>query len=250
MFAQAITRAITAARTTELDHLAREVWRAHAAGVLDDVTAQAAAEAIRARQVETRPKPRRAASGSPRGTARRPRTPDRQASIERRRRLASSGPLPPHLACKFTVSEQAVLRIVGDECRDHGACALHLDAIAARAGVCKTVVQNALRQARRLGLVDLRERRRRGQRSLTNVVRIVSAEWRAWLVRGGGFRKMNTTDTVASKGLGEGRDPTGFGARWQRQWKPYDPGDGAPKSAARRFPTTWSPTENLSKING
>jgi hypothetical protein len=56
--------------------------------------------------------------------------------------------MPPHLACKFTTSEQAVLRIVGDECRDHGCCALHIDAIAARAGTCRTTAQNALRMAR------------------------------------------------------------------------------------------------------
>jgi hypothetical protein len=43
------------------------------------------------------------------------RSPDRQASIERRRRLAASGPLPPVMAARFTVSELAVLRIVGDE---------------------------------------------------------------------------------------------------------------------------------------
>jgi hypothetical protein len=45
MFSGALTRAITAARTTELDHLCREVWRAHAAGILANDDAQAAAEA-------------------------------------------------------------------------------------------------------------------------------------------------------------------------------------------------------------
>ena len=42
------------------------------------------------------------------------RSPDRQASIERRRRLAASGPLPPAMAARFTVSELAVLRIVAN----------------------------------------------------------------------------------------------------------------------------------------
>jgi hypothetical protein len=37
--------------------------------------------------------------------------------------------------------------IVGDECRGHGCCTLHIDAIAARAGVHRTTVQNALREA-------------------------------------------------------------------------------------------------------
>jgi hypothetical protein len=39
------------------------------------------------------------------------------------------------------------MRIVGDECRAHGCCTLHIDAIAARAGVHRTTVQNALREA-------------------------------------------------------------------------------------------------------
>jgi hypothetical protein len=236
MFAESLMRTIAGAQMPALDRIARAIWAAHGSGVISDEDAQRAAEALRARQEEARAQiapSRQNAQARPIGP-RRPRSPDRQASIERRRRLSASGPLPPHLAARFTTSEQAVLRIVGDECRDRGVCALHLEAIAARAGTCRTVVQNALRMARRLGLVDLRERRRRGQRSLTNIIRIVSAEWRAWLVRGGGFRKLNTTDTAASKGLGEGREPAGFGARWQRAWRPYDPGGGADPRWRRR----------------
>jgi hypothetical protein len=58
---------------------------------------------------------------------------------------------------------------------------LHIDAIAARAGTCRTTVKNALREARRLNLVTVQERRRRGQRSLTNIIHIISREWRDWL---------------------------------------------------------------------
>ena len=97
-------------------------WRAHAAGVLDDGTAQTAAEAIHARE----PSPR--SPEAPRAAARRPqRSPDRQASIERRRHLAASGPMPPALAAKFTQAEMAAFRIVSDEMRHHGICALHID---------------------------------------------------------------------------------------------------------------------------
>ena len=139
--------------------------------------------------------------------------------------------MPPALAAKFTQGELAALRIIGDECRDHGVCALHLDAIAARAGVGKTTVQNAMRQARRLGLIDVRERRRRGQRSLTNVVRVVSAEWRLWLSRGG-FKKTKATDTV--------QQAQGFGASWRRHHRPYDPAESerralvGPKLSSKR----------------
>jgi hypothetical protein len=123
---------------------------------------------------------------------RRQRSPDRQRSVERRRRLAASGPMPPALAARFTTSELAALRIIADEVRLHGCCALHIDAIAARAGVCRTVVKNALREARSLGMVTITERRRRGQKSLTNIVRIVSPEWTAWVRIG--VRKSTTTD--------------------------------------------------------
>src|SRR4051812_24670634 len=81
------------------------------------------------------------------------RAPQRPVAIARRRHLAASGPMPPALACKFTVSELAVLRIVGDEVRQHGLCDRCVDEIAARAGVCRRMVQNALREAARLGLL-------------------------------------------------------------------------------------------------
>jgi hypothetical protein len=51
--------------------------------------------------------------------------------------------------------------------------------------VGRTTTQNALREARRLGLLTISERRRRGQPSLTNLVRVVSREWRTWLDRRG-----------------------------------------------------------------
>jgi hypothetical protein len=225
VFADATMRAIAAAHTTELDRLSRELWRAHAAGVLDDTTAQAAAEALAARQREIqspgRPLASRGARGSPRSL--RPlRSPDRQASLERRRRLAASGPMPPGLAARFTQGELAALRIVGDEVQARGCCDLHIDAIAARAGVGRTTTQNALRMACKLGMVTVEERRRRGQKSLTNIVRIISAEWLSWLRRGSGFRKSNTTDNSASNQ----HDKLGLGTQWQRYYRRYSATDG------------------------
>jgi hypothetical protein len=82
------------------------------------------------------------------------------------------------------------MRIVGDECRAHGQCTLHIDAIAARAGVHRTTVQNALREAQGRGevpespIISVQERRLRGHRSLTNIIRIVSREWLNWLHKG------------------------------------------------------------------
>jgi hypothetical protein len=113
----------------------------------------------------------------------------------------------------------AAFRIVSDEVRLHGVCGLHIYAIAARAGTCRTVVKNALREARRLGLATVTERRRRGQKSLTNLVRIVSPEWMAWIrIRG---RKSPTPD-IRPENQSKNR---GFGGNWERHYRHYDPGD-------------------------
>ena len=85
---------------------------------------------------------------------------------------------------QIQVGELAVLRIVGNEVRQHGQCDRCGDELAARAGVCRSLVKNALRTAARLGLVTVEERRREGRRNLPNVVRIVSREWLVWLARG------------------------------------------------------------------
>jgi hypothetical protein len=213
MFVEHLTRAIAAARTPQLDHLSAELWKAYAAGALSDDDAQAAAEFIHERKLASAPK----APSPPK--ERRQRSPDRQASIARRRQLAASGPMPPALAARFTQAEMAAFRIVSDEVRHHGVCALHIDAIAARAGTCRTTVKNALREARRLNLVTVQERRRRGQKSLTNLVRIISPEWMAWNRIGG--KKLTTPD--------KGQKEKGFGATWERYSRNCRPDSDAPR---------------------
>jgi hypothetical protein len=103
--------------------------------------------------------------------------------VTRRRRWAASGYLPPQIAARFTLAEQSVLSVISKQHMEHGRCALCIGAIAARAGVGRTTVQNALRVARRLGLASVQERRYRGRKSETNVVMIVSKEWTSWLAR-------------------------------------------------------------------
>lgn len=106
--------------------------------------------------------------------------------------------MPPTLACRFTTGELAVLRIVADAVRDNGQCLKSIPEIAARAGVCRTTAQNAIRMAARLGLLTVQERRRDGRRNEVNVVRIVSAEWMVWIKRGSGFKKYGPTDSKIS----------------------------------------------------
>src|SRR3954454_21833299 len=185
-FCDQMAAAIDGARTlTRLDHLSRSIWQGLAAGAVADDDAQALAERLHAcRNVlrgEIKPvgiPPDRPSLFPPR---RLQRAPKRSVAIARRRHLAASGPMPPALACKFTVSELAVLRIIGDEVRQHGHCDRCVDELAARAGVCRSMAKNAIRTAARLGLLTVKERRREGRRNLPNVVQIVSKEWSSWL---------------------------------------------------------------------
>src|SRR5919112_1289459 len=209
-FCDQMAAAIDGARTlTRLDHLSRSIWQGLAAGAVGDDEAQSLAERLHARRSLLRGeiKPVGIPVGRPSifPPRRLQRAPKRPVAITRRRHLAASGPMPPSLACKFTVGELAVLRIVGDEVHQHGQCDRCVDEIAARAGVCRSLVKNALRTAARLGLVTVEERRREGRRNLPNVVRIVSKEWTSWLGRGGqsshpaaapliGVKKITPTD--------------------------------------------------------
>lgn len=184
VFSEQLTTAIEAARSfSQVNQLSAAIWKSHAAGLLDDTAAQTAAEALQSRKAlfgkPTAVKYQQRISG-PRKPFKR-RSPDKQQSIERRRRVALSGAVPSRLAAGFTISEMAALSVVASEVKVHGSCSLPIDAIAARAGCGRTSVQNALRQAARLGLVHVRERRRPGLKNLTNKITIISAEWRAWL---------------------------------------------------------------------
>jgi hypothetical protein len=114
--------------------------------------------------------------------------------------------------------ELAVLRIVGDEVRQHGQCDHCVDEVAARAGVCRSLAKNAIRTAARLGLVTVEERRREGRRNLPNVIRIVSREWRARLARGPkaiGVKKITPTAKPERTGLSRASEPV-FAARGQQ----------------------------------
>lgn len=189
MFRDQVEAAIVAARGGRaLDEVSRLVWRALAAGELGDDDAQALAERIHARRelsglgrAETgqgRPPARIGMFGPPR-PAQRPRV--RSEAVERRRRVAASGALPPAIAARFTTGEAAVLSIIVLEVRERGRCTLPMDAIAARAGVSRTLAKGALRIARSLGLVRVTHRPRPGQKHLPNLIEITDRAWCAWI---------------------------------------------------------------------
>src|SRR3954471_23429172 len=230
-FCDQMAAAIDGARTrTRFDHLSRSIWQSLTAGAVADDDAQTLAERLHARRSVLRGeiKPVGIPVGRPSifPPRRLQKVPQRPVAMARRRHLAASGPMPPALACKFTVSELAVLRIVGDEARLHGQCARCVDELAARAGVCRSMVKNAVREAARLGLLTVEERRREGRRNLPNVVRIVSKEWTRWLTRGGrssrpaaapliGCKKVHPTDTSYKTQRQRTSEPP-FAARWQQ----------------------------------
>ncbi len=183
-FSEQLGAAIAAARTyQQIENLSREIWAAYAARVLNDDSAQAAAELLHARKRALRDDPRPAVRKPLQRAPRRPapRSPDRAKSIVRRRACATSGAVPSKIAADFTQGETAVLSIVAAEVKRTGECRLCIDAIAAMAGVCRRLAQTALRHAEEEGLVSIEERPQPGRKSLPNIVRVTSKEWRAWL---------------------------------------------------------------------
>ena len=195
MFADEIRRTIEAADRITLPQVTALLWRAFGDGKVTEAEAEVLSGLIEART--DAPATRRYALAPPtasnlnesasrqdragsikRTVGSRPRT---DASLERRRRWAASGRLPPGLAARFTLAEQAALALVAAEVVRRKDCRLAVGQIAATVGVAETTVRNAIREAVKLGLVTVEERRVTGFRNDTNIVRIVSPEWAAWL---------------------------------------------------------------------
>ena len=176
-----------------LDDLARSLWAGLTSGELSEDAAQAISEAIEARRTHlhgmTRMKGQNAASGLPRPSKRHPRSPGREASIRRRRTLASSGLIPATIAARFTVGESAALAVVAVEVMRRGHCELCIDRIAALAGISRTTAQTAFRIAARLGIISVTERRQPGWRSLPNIIRIADKGWAGWVAWRGRVQK-------------------------------------------------------------
>ena len=188
----AIARALPAA----LPALRDQLYALNGAGLISDRDAGELDEAIETRRTAGRTSPAAARPPSPAVPigavmARvslfpprlRPRISDRPAAKLRRRRVAYSGPIPPGLAERFTVGEIAVLGIVANEIAAKGRCDRSVAEIAQRAGVCTRLVQQAIKEARLQGLVSVEERKQKGGKHLTNVIRVLSREWAAWLAR-------------------------------------------------------------------
>jgi hypothetical protein len=188
---------IAIANPDELDGIVRNIWADHTHGLLTENDVETLDETARARRetfAETRPKLPAPGNNSPRATARRPRSHNRQASLERRRRLGNRA-LPDILAAKFTTGEKAVLAVVGQAVRERGTCNLSNGEIAGRAGVCIRLAQQTIRRAEGLGLLTVRERRLSAFRNDTNIISVIDYGWRCWLRLGGGCKNHRATQT-------------------------------------------------------
>ena len=173
MLVDEVRRAIAVTPRGRLAELSAAVWKGYACGAVTEHEAQALAEEIAARKaIPPRPVEPRRRVGS------RPRSPE---AMERRRRWTGSGWLPPQLAARFTMAETAVLSTIAAEVARRGLCRLTIGHIAALAGVSRSTVKVAVRQAQALGLLTSEEWRITAWRSAPNTVRIVSPEWTAWL---------------------------------------------------------------------
>src|SRR3954449_11159483 len=231
MFVEQLRRAVEASPRAELHTVSGLLWKAFAAGHVTEAEASALSEAIELKKaLPPAPKPvQRRLIGS------RPRTP---ASLERRRRWAASGAVAPALASRFTTAETAVLAVIAAEHQKHGRCTLVIDHIAALAGVGRTTVKNALREAQRQSLLRIEERRLSAWRNAPNIVILTSPEWLSWL-------------RLRTRGVGSNPQPprlkeskTDASARLNRAWAAGR--QGADTAVLRRDSggqTRWGPNE-------
>ena len=224
MHFEEMAEAIGRAHGAALDDVTRALWAAHAAGQVGDDDATLLSGAIHAQRMLGKVAQAAAGRGTLKGgcipARKHQRPPERSVAWERRRRLAASGPMPPALAQRFTTGELAVMRIVADEVAARGSCSICLDAIAARAGISRSLAKGAIRQARGLGMVEVQERRRMGAKSLPNIVTIIDREWLAWMKRGGGKSSRSFCDLIGDRspksGIG-GRNLTTTDRRLERR---------------------------------
>ncbi|WP_076730060.1 helix-turn-helix domain-containing protein [Methylobacterium radiotolerans] len=248
-YAEEIRRQAETAPRAALPAVTAALWRAYGEGRITDAEAEVLSVLIESRRSsgtgpgpgqspnstgtgrgEETAEPRTLVQAARRAVGSRPRT---DASMERRRRWAASGRLPPGLAARFTLAEQAVLALVAAETTRRKDCRLSIENMAAVAGVCRSTVKNAIREARRLGLLTVEERPITGFRNDTNVLRIVSAEWLAWIrlarrgdplpngggraasssPRGGGVKSVTSTPTEVLTLLESGKAEASKGCR-------------------------------------
>jgi DNA-binding MarR family transcriptional regulator len=213
-----LKRAVTATERTNLDALFQAVTQEWSQGRLSDEEGEELFALIEKSRRSIFP-PRR----------RRQRKPLAATTLAHRRQLAACGPLPSHLAALFTTAELAVLAIITI---NRGFFDRTIAELADRAKVGHSTVQKALRQAERLGLLTIEERRVTGRKNLPNVIRVVSPEWLTWISRGGS-KKLKPLDTEFIISCNS-RGSHPHIPQWKRLISRSSPGPSAIRSPHRR----------------
>ena len=175
MFVEEIRRAVQACQRGRLPELSAAVWKGFAAGAVSEDEAQRLAELIEARKaaglIQMDEAPRRRVGSRPRSSE----------SMERRRAWAAGSWMPPAIAAGFTQAENAALAVIVREIAATGSCELPAAAIAGRAGISTSSARNAVREARRRGILHVVERRISYNRNQPNLVTIASRELALWV---------------------------------------------------------------------
>jgi hypothetical protein len=129
--------------------------------------------------------------------------------------------LPPALAARFTLAEQAVLAVVAVEVSKRGCCGLTVAHLAALAGCSESTVRNALRECEALGLVSIDRRRRSPWINYPNEIQILSKEWLLWLRLRTGAKAYSPRIQESKKGRESGIPPAAFvpKSRSQSTWE-------------------------------
>src|SRR4051812_11474505 len=111
MLVDQLRQAVEACPKHQLTHVNQLLWKAFAAGQVTEEQASELSDRLEAKRAI--PGPQRPAQ---RRFGSRPRS---GASMERRRRWAACGLLPPALAARFTLAETAVLAVAAAEALRH-----------------------------------------------------------------------------------------------------------------------------------
>jgi hypothetical protein len=202
-------------KTDDLVHALKLLNEAFAKGAISEAEYEAHDARLRARQQAikvwregTAPSPRKPFLAPPRRSQR----PDLPTRLLRRRGHAFGGMLPPALAKVFTVGQAAVLAVIAFEVLHQGACRKSYAELADEAGCSRRWVKATIRQARTAGLLEIEHRPYPGRwKDDTNVVRIVSVDWLAWIKT---RRERQERARAAPGGTRVPPSSNGFQKRW------------------------------------
>lgn len=174
--------AASARNSTAVHHVICQVWRANREGLLADEDAQRIAETATGRRAALAT--RTAFTPPPVAPPKRKRhctSPDREKSRLTARKWAAGRHVPATIAQHFPTTELAALAFVCERLRAQQVCTTYIDRIAAETGGSRTTVKRMQREAVRLGILDVQERRIPGRKNETNVITARALDLIAWL---------------------------------------------------------------------